>query len=143
MEEAAVRQGYSGVGFRIREIREGTGRSLRWLAKEIDMKHPVLSKWERGMACIDADKLPAIAEKLGVDPCRFFEDAPREQGPKSASLNEEFERGLGHASGDDHTPSLGAALGAEALRYELGRMNPKRLALLMGMAKLMDETGVE
>ena len=50
----------------IRTIRKARGMTVVDLAKAVGVSHVSVIQWERGTNCPQAEKLPAIADALGV-----------------------------------------------------------------------------
>ena len=50
----------------IRRIRQAKGMTVVELAKAVGVSHVSVIQWERGDNCPQADKLPLIADALGV-----------------------------------------------------------------------------
>jgi ribosome-binding protein aMBF1 (putative translation factor) len=63
---------YLNVGSAIKRVRQEKGVTARYLAKILNIAPSTLSKYESNERKIKADKLPIIAEALGVPVDVFF-----------------------------------------------------------------------
>lgn len=84
-------------GPRLKEARESAGLTQEQLAELVPVAAQTVKDWERGRKHPMLEKLPRLAEVLGVDPGRFFpescaSDRVQEGDPTADTVEERLER---------------------------------------------------
>lgn len=65
-------------GAKLKAAREAAGLSQRQLAYRLDVATSTVSRWEKAICDPISDRLPQIAEILGVEIKDLFEEVPDE-----------------------------------------------------------------
>lgn len=158
------------VGERIRQFRNQRGMTEEQLGELLNVRHSQISKMETGKSKIDADRLPVLAELLGVHPCDFFIDDGQTvhvMQVKSGTDGKNVPRGLTVLDGPGSEPAYDEAAPAEPTRavmparnparspndvfvagfmaelFDLARLSPTRMAIVQSVLRGLDEAGVE
>lgn len=81
-------------GPRLREAREKAGLTQEELAELVQVALQTVKDWEKGRKCPMLERVPLLAEILGVPAGSFFPDTPDrvQEGRSTYSLDERLER---------------------------------------------------